>query len=91
MTHTITAKPKLLGRVNRIIGQVEAVKRALERERECGEVLRLIAASRGALDSLMAEVLEGHVRTHAFANARPGSEAAGAAEEVIDVIRAYLK
>jgi FrmR/RcnR family transcriptional regulator, repressor of frmRAB operon len=91
MSHTIEARPKLLRRVSRIVGQVEAVKRALERESECGEVLRLIAASRGALDSLMAEVLEGHVRSHAFAHARRGSEAARAAEEVIDVIRAYLK
>jgi DNA-binding FrmR family transcriptional regulator len=91
MAHTIKDKPKLLGRVNRILGQVEALKRALQGETDCGEVLRLIAASRGAMDSLMAEVLEGHVRAHAFANAPPGSEAADAAEEVIDLIRAYLK
>ena len=91
MAHTLKDKAKLLGRVKRIIGQVEALKRALEGEQECGEVLRLIAASRGAMDSLMAEVLEGHVRAHAFGGVKPGSEAAQAAEEVVDVIRTYLK
>jgi DNA-binding FrmR family transcriptional regulator len=91
VAHTIRNKTKLLSRVNRIAGQVEAVKRALEGEAHCGEVLRLIASSRGAMNSLMAEVLEGHLRAHAFENAAPGSEAADAAQDVIDVIRSYLK
>jgi DNA-binding FrmR family transcriptional regulator len=91
MSHTIREKTKLLNRVRRLRGQVEAVERALEREAECGEVLRLIAASRGAMDSLMATVLEDHVRAHAFGSAKPGSEAAGAAEDLVDVIRAYLR
>jgi DNA-binding FrmR family transcriptional regulator len=59
MSHTIKAKAKLLNRARRIRGQAEALERALAGERECGEVLRLIAAARGAMDSLMAEVLEG--------------------------------
>jgi DNA-binding FrmR family transcriptional regulator len=66
MSHTVKAKAKLLNRAGRIRGQVEALERALAGERECGEVLRLIAAARGAMDSLMAGVLEGHIREHAY-------------------------
>jgi FrmR/RcnR family transcriptional regulator, repressor of frmRAB operon len=91
MSHTIKGKVKLLNRARRIRGQVEALERALEGERECGEVLRLIAASRGAMDSLMAEVLEDHIRHHAFQGAAVDSEEANAADDLVDVIRSYLK
>jgi FrmR/RcnR family transcriptional regulator, repressor of frmRAB operon len=91
MGHTTRDKKKLLDRVNRLAGQVEAIKRALEQEKECGDVLRLIAATRGAMNSLMAEVLEGHLLEHAFAGARLGSKAAQAADEVIEIVHAYLK
>jgi DNA-binding FrmR family transcriptional regulator len=89
MAHTIREKAKLLNRVRRVKGQVEAVDRALEEEGDCGDVLRLIAACRGGMDALMAEVLEGHIREH-LAPA-PGSQDAGAMEDLIDVVRAYLK
>lgn len=63
----------------------------MEQEAECGDVLRLIAAGRGAMNSLMAEVLEGHVRAHVFPKGSPGSGQADAAEDLIEVVRAYLK
>jgi FrmR/RcnR family transcriptional regulator, repressor of frmRAB operon len=89
LAHTIRSKTKLLGRVRRIRGQVEALERALKQEHPCGDVLRLIAAGRGAMDSLMAEVIEGHIRDHALSGA-PRSRAA-AAEELIEIVRAYLR
>ena len=76
MSHTIRQKKKLSHRVARIRGQVEALARALEAEAECGDVLRLIASARGAMDSLMAEVLEGHIRDHAFRGAGPNPKTA---------------
>lgn len=91
MSHTVRGKEKLLNRARRIRGQVEALERALEGERECGEVLRLIAAARGAMDSLMAEVLEGHIREHATSDHANRAEALSAADELIDLVRAYLK
>ena len=91
MAHTIRGKKKLLARVSRIAGQVEALKRTLEAEQECGDVIRLVAACRGAMNSLMAELLEGHIRDHAFARMKPGSEDEEAAQDVIDVVRSYLK
>jgi DNA-binding FrmR family transcriptional regulator len=89
MSHTIREKEKLLQRVRRVRGQVEAVERALENEHPCSDVLRLIAATRGGMNSLMAEVLEDHIRCHI--EIKPGSKAGSATEELIDIVRAYLK
>lgn len=91
MSHIIQNKAKLAQRVARIRGQVDAVARALDDGAECGEVLRLIASARGAMNGLMAEVLEDHIRHRAFRGARSGSADAQAADEVIDVVRSYLK
>jgi DNA-binding FrmR family transcriptional regulator len=91
MSHTIRKKKRLAHRVARIRGQVEALSRALEGEAECGDVLRLIASARGAMDSLMAEVIEGHVRDHVFRGARGKSGERRAAEDLVDIIRSYLK
>jgi DNA-binding FrmR family transcriptional regulator len=87
MSHTIRQKRKLVARVSRIRGQIDALARALDGEAECGDVLRLIASARGAMNGLMAEVLEGHIRDHAF---RGAPESAGA-DDVVDIIRSYLK
>jgi DNA-binding FrmR family transcriptional regulator len=91
MSHTIRRKKRLSHRVARIRGQVEALARALDSEAECGDVLRLIASARGAMDGLMAEVLEGHIRDHVFRGASAKSEGKRAAEDLIDLIRSYLK
>ena len=64
MPHTIKNKKQLLTRVRRIKGQAEALERALESEADCSAVLQQIAAIRGAVNGLMLEVLEGHMREH---------------------------
>jgi DNA-binding FrmR family transcriptional regulator len=92
MAHTAKDKAKLLKRVRRIRGQVDAMERALASEQDCFAVLQLMAACRGALNGLMAEVMEGHIRFHVLSpNAGKNSPQLGAAEELIDVVRAYLK
>ncbi len=91
MSHVIRNRVKLSQRVGRIRGQVDAVARALAEEAECGEVLRLIASARGAMNGLMAEVLEDHIREHAFRGARAGSAESEAAEQLVGVVRSYLK
>ena len=89
MSHTIREKRKLLSRVRRIRGQVEAIERALEREAGCEQVMHLIAGVRGATAGLMAEVMEDHVRTH-LAGDRPAPDR-DAAEQLIEVMHAYLR
>jgi DNA-binding FrmR family transcriptional regulator len=90
--HTIKEKEKLILRVRRIRGQVEAVERALTDEHNCSDVLRLISSARGAMNGLMAELLEDHVRFHVLDPKRkPTSEQAMAADELVDIVKAYLK
>ncbi|MFC5478712.1 metal/formaldehyde-sensitive transcriptional repressor [Massilia suwonensis] len=91
MSHTTREKAKLLARVRRIRGQVDAIERALESEAGCSEVLHLLAGTRGAMNGLMAEVLEDHVREHLVAGDIGEAARAEGAEELLDVIRTYLK
>ena len=64
MAHAIRDKTKLLHRIRRIRGQLNAVERALLAERECSAILLTMTACRGAMDSLMAEVIEDHIHFH---------------------------
>jgi DNA-binding FrmR family transcriptional regulator len=92
MTHTIREKTKLLARVRRIRGQVEAIERALDSEAGCEQVMHLLAGVRGAMAGLMAEVVEDHVRTHLVdAEKYPNALNAEAAGQLLDVVRTYLK
>ena len=92
MTHTIRDKRKLLARVRRIRGQVEAIERALDTEAGCEQVMHLIAGVRGAVAGLMAEVVEDHVRTHLVdAEKHPHAMNNEATEQLLDVVRTYLR
>ena len=92
MAHTIRDKQKLLNRVSRLKGQLEAVDKALNQEEDCSYILHILSATRGAMDSLMAEVIEGHIRLHIADPAhRPTSEQSKAAQDLIDVIKSYMK
>ena len=92
MSHTIHDKQKRLARVRRIRGQVEAIERALDGEAGCEKVLHLIAAARGAMAGLMAEVVEDHVLTHLVdSEAHPGALNQAAAQQLLEVVRTYLK
>ncbi len=92
MGHTIKEKTKLLARVHRVRGQIEAVERALDGEKGCAEVLHLVVAARGAMNSLMAEIIADHIRMHVVDPARERDRGkAQGAEELIEVVQAYLK
>jgi FrmR/RcnR family transcriptional regulator, repressor of frmRAB operon len=95
LSHTTKNKAKLLSRVRRIRGQVEAIERALEGEDEakaqCEDILQLVASCRGALNGLMSELIEGHVRFHVLV---PGKKTMpsqlDAADELIAVVKRYF-
>jgi DNA-binding FrmR family transcriptional regulator len=91
MPHTIKAKKQLLTRVRRITGQTEALAKALEQESECAAVLQQIAAIRGAVNGLMAEVLEGHIREHLGAADITPAQRDEDVEQLVTVLRSYLK
>lgn len=91
MPHTIKMKKQLLSRVRRIKGQSEALEKALEKETECTAILQQIAAIRGAVNGLMAEVLEGHIREHLGNDAISASQRNQDLEQVVSVLKSYLK
>ncbi|MDD2877214.1 MAG: metal/formaldehyde-sensitive transcriptional repressor [Acidiphilium sp.] len=92
MSHTVREKSRLLARVRRIRGQIEAIERGLDAEIGCADVLMLIASARGAMNGLMAEVMEDHVRSHVIDPAHETDQArAQGAQDLIDAIRSYLK
>jgi FrmR/RcnR family transcriptional regulator, repressor of frmRAB operon len=92
MSHTVREKTKLLTRVRRIRGQIDALERALEAETGCSAVMQQIAAVRGAMNGLMNEIIEDHVQTHiASSSITSHAERARGAEELLDVVRAYLR
>lgn len=92
MSHTVRDQKKLLARVRRIRGQVEAIERALESQAGCEPVMHLIAGARGAMAGLMAEVVEEHVRSHLVDSQKhPGALRTDAAEQLLDVVRTYLR
>jgi DNA-binding FrmR family transcriptional regulator len=90
VSHVKREKLKLLNRVRRVRGQIEAIERALEDEKGCADVLHLIVAARGALSSLMTEVIEDHIRLHVVDPTRDAERSRGA-EELIEAVQAYLR
>lgn len=91
MAHTIKAKKPLLTRARRIQGQVEALVNRLENEADCMAVLQQIAAIRGAVNGLMAEVLEGHMRDHLGAEDVSPAQRQEDLDQVVSVLRSYLR
>jgi DNA-binding FrmR family transcriptional regulator len=92
MSHTIRGKDKLLNRVRRLGGQVQAIERALAAEAGCKEVMQLVVSVRGAANGLMTELMEDHIRMHVADPKRERNrDRAKGAEQLIDVLHAYLK
>jgi DNA-binding FrmR family transcriptional regulator len=92
MTHAIHEKQKLLNRVRRLRGQVDAIERALEADDSCTQVMALLTAARGAVNGMMAEVVEDHIQEHMMAaNRKPSREETQAADELIEVLRSYIR
>ncbi len=92
MSHTTKDKKKMLSRIRRIKGQAEAIERALEGDGECEDILQLVASCRGALNGLMAELIEGHLRFHVLSPAQKTLPSQiEAADELISVVKRYFK
>lgn len=91
MAHIQRDQKKLLARVRRIQGQAAALERALQAGEDCAAVLQQIAAIRGAVGGLMIEVLDGHVRGHMGAKDASPAQRGEDAEQLLSVLRSYLK
>jgi DNA-binding FrmR family transcriptional regulator len=88
MSHLSKEKLDLVTRTKKAIGQLESVLRGLNDDEQCADVLQRLAAARGAINSLMGELLEDHIRNHMPRNSKSSEEAA---DDVIQIVRTYLK
>ena len=88
MSHLTREKLDLVTRTKKVIGQLESAQRALEEDARCADVLQRLAAARGAINSLMGELLEDHIRNHMPRKTRSASEAS---HDLIELVRTYLK
>jgi DNA-binding FrmR family transcriptional regulator len=84
-------KQKLLSRIKRLAGQIDAAERSVTEGDECADILMLLAAIRGGVNSLMAEILEDHIRLHILHPHRGGESPEELTEDLIGLVRAYLK
>ena len=92
MGHVSKNKEKLLNRLKRLRGQIEAIQRSVDADDECARVLQQATACRGALDGFIAEMIQDHIREHVV-DSKLGSHTpqAVAAEELIEIVHQYLK
>ncbi|MBL0841599.1 metal/formaldehyde-sensitive transcriptional repressor [Pseudomonas mediterranea] len=84
-------KDDLLKRVKRIAGQIQAIERALISDLDCAKTLHLVAATRGAINGLMEEIIEDHARAHVANPALSEEERNQGVEELLEAIRRYAK
>jgi DNA-binding FrmR family transcriptional regulator len=88
MSHLSREELDLVNRTKKVIGQLESVLRALNEHASCTDVLQRLAAARGAINSLMGELMEDHIRNHMPQKNKSSAEAA---DDLIEIVRTYLK
>src|SRR5260370_42057343 len=88
MSHPSRERLDLVHCTKKVIGQLESALRALNEDEPCADVLQRLSAVRGAINSLMAELVEDHIRNHMPLNSKSSEEAAA---DVIQIVRTYLK
>jgi DNA-binding FrmR family transcriptional regulator len=92
MGHIAREKQKLLNRIHRLRGQLDAIERTVQQEGRCVELLQQIASCRGAMNGLLAVVLEDHIMTHlAVVNEDPGEDVGDARSQLVDIVHSYFK
>lgn len=91
MAHLHAGKDDLLKRVRRIAGQVQAIERGLESDADCAKTLHLVAATRGAINGLLDQIIEAHAREHVAHPGLSDEERAQGLEDLLEAIRRYSK
>jgi DNA-binding FrmR family transcriptional regulator len=88
MSHSSREKLDLVNRTKKVIGQLEGVLRNLNTDEPCADILQRLSAARGAINSLMGELMEDHIRNHMPRKTKSSEQAA---EDLIEIVRTYLK
>lgn len=90
MSHTQRDQAKLLARVRRLTGQMQALERALLADAACADVLQQLASIRGAVNGLTAELMDGHLREHVL-EASDDATRQQAVDELSAILRTYIR
>jgi DNA-binding FrmR family transcriptional regulator len=85
--HEWVHKKKLLERARKVEGQASAVRRMVDEDRDCREILQQVAALNSAAQSLALLILQDHLE----ARVNEGSTGADIAEETSTLIGRILK
>jgi len=88
MPHSAEDKRRAITRLRRIQGQAQALERAVEAGTDCAPILQQLAALRGAVHGLMADLLDSHVREVLAETPAPSPQSI---EETLALLRSYLK
>lgn len=92
MSHVVQDKKKILTRIRKIKGQLEAVEKALSSEKDCFFVLQTLSACRGGLNGLIGQLLESHIKEHVMKNpVNPKTKQDKSAIELIELMKTYWK
>lgn len=91
MPHSPEDKKQALTRVRRIKGQIAALEQALENEEACSSVLQQLASVRGAVNGLMAVVLESHLREEFPETGKRSESQKKSIDDTISIVRSYLR
>ena len=91
MSHIASQKGALIQRVRKITGQLQAVERALEADADCAKTMHLVAAARGAINGLLDQIIEEHVREHVAHPDLDAEARRSGADQLIAAIRRYAK
>ena len=91
MSRVEKEKKKLLNRLRRLRGQLDAIERAVEADEECARVIQQASACRGAMDGFIAEIIEDHILEHMVDQAAPANDSrTKAAQELVGIVHSYL-
>lgn len=88
MPHSPEEKKRAITRLRRIRGQADALERAVEAGSDCAPILQQLAAMRGAVHGLMADLLDSHMRE---TMAKQPAPTQADIDEMLALLRSYLK
>jgi len=92
MAHLEKDNKKIIARIRRIKGQLEAVERGLNEDIECFKVLQTLSACRGALNGLMGSLVEDHIKEHIMTDQHnPKSTQDQSSLDLIKLMKTYWK
>lgn len=91
MPKQIEDKKKITLRVKKIQGQVQAIERALNDDTSCAAILQQICAVRGAINGLMNQVLEVHLKDTLVDGDSTELQRNEELIEISKILKSYLK